>query len=177
MSDFTMDTVQDDMVVLMDYTLTVEGQEIDKGPIEYLQGHGNIIPGLETALNGMKIGETREVFVSAVDAYGEYDEESLVQISRESFPPDFEISLGIPMRIRDEEGHVFSGTVTALSEDSVEFDMNHPLQGKIFILKLPSLSCGQLHLKSSNMAMSKAVVLVVGPMAVEMAAANLIGTL
>ena len=51
MSDFTMDTVQDDIVVLMDYTLTVEGQEIDKGPIEYLQGHGNIIPGLETSID------------------------------------------------------------------------------------------------------------------------------
>ena len=99
MSDFTMDTVQDDMVVLMDYTLTVEGQEIDKGPIEYIQGHGNIIPGLETALNGMKIGETREVFVSAVDAYGEYDEESWLGNFSHLFP-DFEISLGVPMRIR-----------------------------------------------------------------------------
>lgn len=130
MSELNIDIVQDDMVVLMDYTLTVEGQEIDKGPIEYLQGHGNIISGLETALNGMKIGESREVFVPAAEAYGEYDEESLVQISRDSFPPDFEISLGVPMRIRDEEGHVFSGTVTAISDDNVEFDMNHPLAGK-----------------------------------------------
>ena len=135
MSEVTKDIVQEDMVVLLDYTLTVDGEEIDAGPIQYLQGHNNIISGLEAALIGMKTGESKDVMVKAADAYDDYDEESVVNVSRDSFPSDFEIHLGRPMRIRDEGGHIFTGTVTALSEDSVELDLNHPLAGKDLAFK------------------------------------------
>ena len=135
MSEVTKDIVQEDMVVLLDYTLTVDGEEVDTGPILYLQGYNNIISGLETALIGMKTGESKEILVNATDAYGEYDEESVVNVSRDSFPADFEIHLGRPMRIRDQGGHIFTGTVIALSEDSVELDLNHPLAGKDLAFK------------------------------------------
>lgn len=135
MSDIKVETVQDDVVVLLDYTLFVDGEEMDSGPIEYLHGHGNIIQGLEDALAGMSIGESRNVTVMAVDAYGEYDESNLIKISRESFPPEFELELGHPLRIRDEGGHVFSGTITALDDKDIEFDMNHPLAGKDLFFK------------------------------------------
>ena len=135
MSDIKIETVQDDVVVLLDYTLFVDGEEKDSGPIEYLHGHGNIIAGLENALTGMAIGESRDVTVMAVDAYGEYDESNIIKISRESFPPDFELELGHPLRIRDEANHVFSGTITALDEKDIEFDMNHPLAGKDLFFK------------------------------------------
>jgi FKBP-type peptidyl-prolyl cis-trans isomerase SlyD len=135
MTEIKVETVQNGIVVLLDYTLTVDGEEMDAGPIQYLHGHNNIISGLEAALVGMIIGESRDVQVSAVDAYGEYDESNVVKITRASFPPDFEIKLGHPLRIRDESGHIFNGTVTALDEDDIEFDMNHPLAGKDLFFK------------------------------------------
>jgi len=114
MSETKTDIVQDDMIVILDYTLIVDGEEIDSGPIEYLQGHNKIIPGLESELAGMKVGESRDVLVKSKDGYGEYDEEAVVDVSRDSFPEGFEIVLGRPMRIRSEDGNIFSGTVTAL---------------------------------------------------------------
>ena len=69
--------VSKDMVVSMDYTLTVEGEVLDSskehGPIEFLQGHRNIIPGLESELNGMTVGEGKDVVVAAKDGYGVSD--------------------------------------------------------------------------------------------------------
>jgi len=75
------------------------------------------------------------VLVKSKDAYGELDEEAVVDVSRDSFPEGFEIVLGRPMRIRSEDGNIFSGTVTALSEESVELNLNHPLAGKDLFFK------------------------------------------
>lgn len=135
MTEIKTDSVQNDMVVLLDYTLFVDGEELDSGPIEYLHGHGNIIQGLEDALTGMLIGQSRDVQVTAANAYGEYDQENVIRITRNSFPEDFEIELGRPLSIRDESNHVFNGSITAISEDEVEFDTNHPLAGKDLFFK------------------------------------------
>jgi len=135
MSDIKIDLVQDNMVVVLDYVLTVDGNEVDANSMPYLHGHGNIIPGLESAISGMKLGETKDILVKAADAYGEYDEESLVKVNRDSFPKDFEIKLGSPLRIRDENGHIFSGTITALGQDTIELDLNHPMAGKDLFFK------------------------------------------
>lgn len=143
MSEIIVETVQNDMVVLLDYSLTVDGEIVDNGPIQYMHGHNNIISGLEEALIGMKIGESKDVNVAAIDAYGEYDEGSVVKIGRDSFPEDFEIELGRPMRIRDESGHIFNGTVTAMDDTDVELDLNHPLAGKDLHFKTTILDLRQ----------------------------------
>jgi FKBP-type peptidyl-prolyl cis-trans isomerase SlyD len=78
----------------------------------------------------LQVGDTKEVLVRAEDAYGEFDPDAVVMVTRASFPPDFEIRLGEPMRLRDANGHFFTGVATALYEDSVELDLNHPMAGK-----------------------------------------------
>ena len=113
---------------------------IESNLLEYLHGHGNIIPGLEEGLLGLQEGERKQVFVAAKDAYGEFDPDSVITVSRESFPADFEIHLGEAMRLRDAAGHVFQGVATALSEDSVELDLNHPMAGKDLHFKVTVLS-------------------------------------
>ena len=70
--------VADDLVVRLDYTLTLSGGEVydsseDSGPLEYLQGHGQLIPGLEEALYEMAVGDEKDVIVTPDVAYGEYD--------------------------------------------------------------------------------------------------------
>ena len=130
MDEQTINTVQDDVVVQLAYELVVDDEEIEANTMEYLHGHQNIIPGLEEALTGLQLGDTKQILVLAKDAYGEYDPDSIVFITRASFPPDFEIRLGEPMRLRDSQGHVFSGIATALTEENVELDLNHPMAGK-----------------------------------------------
>lgn len=133
-------TVQDDNVVEMTYILTVDGEIADQGTLEYLQGHGNIIAGLEKGLEGAKVGETREVLVEAKDGYGEHDPKRVLPVNRNSFPEDFEFKLGEMLRIRDASGHVFQAIPVAVSEDTVELDLNHPMAGKDLNFKVTILS-------------------------------------
>jgi FKBP-type peptidyl-prolyl cis-trans isomerase SlyD len=127
--------VEKDIVVTMDYRLEVEGQEIDSGPIQFLQGHGNIIAGLEKEVEGMNLGEEKEVLVKAEEAYGHYDPELEMEVPLSTFPPDFQIELGRPMRLQDGEGHVFTGVAVAITNDTVKLNLNHPLAGKDLLFK------------------------------------------
>src|SRR5437016_3385911 len=82
--------IQDGQVVSMDYSLTVDGKIVDSsdghGPLEFIQGTGNIIPGLERELYGLVIGDNKKVTVAPPDAYGELDQEAYVEVPRAEFP-------------------------------------------------------------------------------------------
>ena len=70
-------TVQDNQVISLDYELIVEDESLentaDGEPIQFIQGIGQIIPGLENALYGMKVGEQKTIVIQPEDGYGEYD--------------------------------------------------------------------------------------------------------
>ena len=87
------DSVQNDVVVSMEYTLHVDDEEIDSSegqdPLQFLVGHGNIISGLEREMIGMKVGESKDVIVPAEDAYGEYDEEAFMDVPRDAVPQGY----------------------------------------------------------------------------------------
>jgi FKBP-type peptidyl-prolyl cis-trans isomerase SlyD len=126
--------VADDMVVSIDYTLTVDGEVIDSTedsfPLEYIQGHHNIIPGLENELAGMSVGESKEVLVPSKDAYGEIDPNAFTDVSRSQFPEGFELILGRSLRINTTSGHIMTASIAEIGEESVKLDLNHPLAGK-----------------------------------------------
>ncbi len=132
MAEQTM-IVRDGLVVSLDYTLTVGGQVIDASgqtPLEYLQGYNNIIPGLERELDGLALGESKEVVVAPKDAYGDYDPGAVFDIPRAQFPAGFQFEAGAPVRVRTDEGQVTTAYIQALDEQSVKLDLNHPLAGK-----------------------------------------------
>lgn len=127
--------VQNNIVVTLDYQLEVEGKQIDAGPIQFLHGHGNIIPGLEKEVDGMQLGEEKQILVQAEDAYGHYDPELEIDIPRSSFPDDFEIELGRPMRMQDDKGNIFTGVAVAITDETIKMNLNHPLAGKNLLFK------------------------------------------
>lgn len=127
--------IEKDIVVTLEYSLEVDGNEIDSGPIQFLHGYGNIIPGLESEVEGMALGEEKEVLVKAKKGYGDYDPEMEIEVPLSSFPKDFEIKLGHPMRLQDGEGHVFTGVATAITGDAAKLNLNHPLAGKDLLFK------------------------------------------
>jgi len=135
MAEKNVSKIEKNVIVTLDYRLEVNGNEIDSGPIQFLQGHGNIIPGLESQIEGMDLGEERDILVKAQDAYGEYDAELEIDVPLSTFPEDFEIKLGHPMRMQDGEGHVFTGVAVAISDDTVKLNLNHPLAGKDLLFK------------------------------------------
>jgi FKBP-type peptidyl-prolyl cis-trans isomerase SlyD len=139
--------VQDDVVVSIDYTLRLDdGEVVDSSdgrePLEFLQGRGQIITGLEQELYGMGIGDEKEVTVSPDEGYGEYDEERVQSVPRETFPDDMELEEGLSVRMRDaNSGQVFDAFVEKLQDENVVLDFNHPLAGEtlFFDVKIAGL--------------------------------------
>ncbi|MBC7878124.1 MAG: peptidylprolyl isomerase [Anaerolineales bacterium] len=127
------DTVQNGVVVSMDYKLTVDGEVLDSsddaGPLQFLAGHDNIVPGLEREMIGMKIGDSKDVVVSPEDGYGEFDEEGFMDVPRSEFPSDMQIEEGVELNITDEDGENQFARVESITNESVRLDLNHPLAG------------------------------------------------
>jgi FKBP-type peptidyl-prolyl cis-trans isomerase SlyD len=127
--------VANDMVVSMAYVLEIDGEEIDRAdeddPMLFLQGHGNIIPGLEKELYDMGIGDSKNVTVQPADAYGELDPENRDRIPRNILPADYEPIVGDPLELRDTQtGEVFQVYVADVEDGDVIVDFNHPLAGE-----------------------------------------------
>ena len=130
--------VADDLVVSMDYTLRLDdgdGDVVDtsagRDPLEFIQGTGSIIPGLENARYGMGVGEEKEVTVAADDGYGQRDPDAFQSVPREMFPDDMELEEGMGLQLRDQNtGQPLVAYVEAIKPDKVLLDFNHPLAGE-----------------------------------------------
>jgi FKBP-type peptidyl-prolyl cis-trans isomerase SlyD len=126
--------VADNVVVSLEYKLTVGGEIVDStddsDPLEFLQGHKNIIPGLEKELYGMSIGDKKTVLVSAKDAYGELDSEAFVDVPRDEFPPDIPLETGVQIQVRDMQGGLMDAVIEKIGDDVVQLNFNHPLAGE-----------------------------------------------
>jgi FKBP-type peptidyl-prolyl cis-trans isomerase SlyD len=126
--------VMDGQVVSMDYNLHIDGQLVDssKGgdPLDYLHGAGNIIPGLESELDGMAVGESKRVIVSPADGYGEHDPEAYMEVPRGEFPAEIPLEIGTQLQLQNEDGHPMYARIDEINDDTVVLDFNHPLAGK-----------------------------------------------
>lgn len=122
------------MVVTMHYTLTDDsGETIDSSvggePLSYLHGHGNIIPGLEKALEGATTGHKSSVTVPPAEAYGEKNPDMVFEAPRAHFPPDLQLHPGLRVTADGPQGPI-SLTVVEVTETGAVLDANHPLAGK-----------------------------------------------
>ncbi len=127
-------TISKDKMVSIDYVLkddagTVIDSSKDTGPLEYLHGNGNLIPGLESQLEGRSAGEFFTAVVQPADAYGEYDKKLVLQVPRNQFDSDAPIEIGMRFQADTNAGPTIV-RVTAVSEDTVTVDANHELAGK-----------------------------------------------
>ena len=133
-ADNNPQAVADDVVVSLAYKLTVDGEVLDQADdsdaLQLLQGHHNIISGLESELAGMKVGETKTVKVTPEGGYGMRDEESLDDIPLDEFPEGVKPEVGMELEVKDEEGNEMTGVVLSVGSESAKMDFNHPLAGK-----------------------------------------------
>ena len=156
--------VDDGQVVSMHYTLHVNGQVLDSSdggdPLQFIQGVGHIIPGLEHELYNMKIGDSKKVVVAAKDGYGEVDMEAFMDVPRNSFPTHVPLQVGTELELRDQSDHPVYARIETITDDNVRLNMNHPLAGKElhFDVKIADLrpateeevSHGHVHGKEHN---------------------------
>jgi len=123
-----------DTIVKIDYTLTSnDGDVIDSSegrePLAYLHGHGNIIPGLEKALEGKTEGEELTVQVEPEEAYGVHRPELVQQVSIEAFAGIDKVEPGMRFNADSAQGPLVV-KVTNIDGDQVTIDANHELAGK-----------------------------------------------
>jgi FKBP-type peptidyl-prolyl cis-trans isomerase SlyD len=126
--------IAQDCVVSIHYTLTNDaGETLDSSaggePLAYLHGNGNLISGLERALDGKTAGEKLSVKIAPADAYGEYDKALVQRIPRRTMKGISDIRVGMQLQAQSDQG-ARAVTVTQVVGDMVTIDGNHPLAGQ-----------------------------------------------
>ncbi len=127
-------TITDGKEVSIEYTLTLENNEVadtnvGKDPLSFEQGAHQIIPGLEKAIEGMKVGESRKVTVKPEDAYGPLVKEAIIEVEKDRMP-ESAFKVGSQVQAKGPDEQVLVGLVTAVTGDKATIDFNHPMAGK-----------------------------------------------
>ncbi len=122
------------MVVTMHYTLSDDGGAVldssqDGDPLTYLHGHGNIVPGLEKALEGKEAGHKSRVTVVPAEGYGDVNPDAIFEAPRAHFPEEANLAEGQRVYADGPNGQIVL-TVVRLTETGAILDANHPLAGK-----------------------------------------------
>ena len=107
----------------------------DRGKtISVTVGNGDMIAGFEQALEGMEIGQTKHIELKAADAYGDYNAAAIAEVSKEIFPEavrdQIEVGTVLPLTHAEFPNKPFPATAKQVKEDSVVFDLNHPMAGR-----------------------------------------------
>jgi peptidylprolyl isomerase len=123
-----------------------DGTEFDSSegsdPIVFTIGGGEVIPGFETALEGMSTGQKKTERIAAENAYGDHRDELVFTIPRDQMPDGDDIEVGDMLQVGFPDGSTAAVTVAAMEGDTVTLDANHPLAGKNLTFELELVSIG-----------------------------------
>lgn len=109
-----------------------EGSE----PLEFEVGSGTVIQGFDEGVTGMRIGEKKTINIPADEAYGQKEEDRVMEFPIDRFPPDLQPEIGMQLNMSNGEGQNLPVTITDVKEDSVVLDANHPLAGEDLVFDL-----------------------------------------
>ena len=123
-------------VVSLHYTGTLEdGSVFDTSkkrdtPLKFTAGSGQVIPGFDKAVMGMKKGEEKKFTLQPSEAYGERKPGLTQTIPRKLLPKNQEPKLGMMLALGTQDGRQIPATITKVTDENVTMDLNHPLAGK-----------------------------------------------
>jgi len=163
--------ISKDKVVSLTYELRLDGNkgEIvetlnDDSPLTFLYGSGNLLPKFEQNINGLKVGDSFSFDLKAEDAYGEVNENAIVNVPISAFEIDGKIDNnmlqeGNKIPMQDASGNKLTGIVKEITDESVVMDFNHPMAGNhlFFSGKITEvreatneeMNCGHVHYPGS----------------------------
>ena len=127
--------IENGNVVGIDYSLHLrDGRVIDSSdpgqPLTYLHGEGQIVPGLESALAGLSVGDRKQVVVAPAEGYGDHDPRGLQEVPRSAFPPGFDPKAGMELTAEGPDGEPVPFVIREVRPEAILIDLNHPLAGK-----------------------------------------------
>ncbi len=131
--------------VTVHYTGTLDDgsvfdSSLGREPLEFVLGAGDMIPSFEKAVRGMEVGEIKKVKIPPKDAYGEYQEDLVIKIDRDTIPDYFPVQIGDKLPLQSNQGDSITAEITSITEDSVICDRNHKLAGKTLAFEIELLS-------------------------------------
>ncbi|MGB8646588.1 MAG: peptidylprolyl isomerase [Anaerolineae bacterium] len=109
---------------------TVFDSSVGREPLEFTLGEGQVIPGFESAVEGMNTGENKTTQIPSEEAYGPHYPEMVLVVPRNQFPLDVDPKVGDQLQLRQPDGQSFVVNVTETTPEAVTLDANHPLAGK-----------------------------------------------
>lgn len=127
--------IENKRAVAIGYKLTIDdGILVDMSepgqPLWYLHGFGNIIPGLESALEGLEVGDKKTVVVEPEQGYGTYEQERVHQVPKTQFDAKASFNVGDRVSANSPDGRQMEARVKAISAKEITLDFNHELAGK-----------------------------------------------
>jgi len=111
-------------------------------PLEFTLGEGTVIPGFESAVEGMEVGDTLTTTIEASDAYGVADPRLRVNVPHDRFPDDIDPQVGQYLQVTQQDGTTIPVTVAEVAEEAVTLDANHPLAGQDLTFEITLVSVG-----------------------------------
>lgn len=136
-------TISTGKEVSIEYTLKLENKEvidsnIGSEPLTFTHGARQIIPGLENALEGMKVGDSKQVTVKPEEGYGPINKEALIEVKKEQIPQEA-LKVGAQLQAKDPNGQILNFRVAEVKDQMVVLDANHPLAGKTLYFEVKIL--------------------------------------
>jgi FKBP-type peptidyl-prolyl cis-trans isomerase 2 len=107
-----------------------------RAPLEFEVGAGMMIPGFDSGVLGMSIGEKKTINIPAEEAYGLAQDDLLMEFPIDRFPPDMKPEVGMTLNMSDGQGQQFPVVIADVKDDIVILDANHPLAGKELIFDI-----------------------------------------
>lgn len=101
-----------------------------RDPLEFRIGDGQVIPGFETGVVGLAVGDSKTFTIPAEEAYGAHRPDWVIDVPRDQMPDHLDLEVGGQLQLKQESGQVTVVTITELSDDQVTLDANHPLAGQ-----------------------------------------------
>ncbi|MBI4510363.1 MAG: peptidylprolyl isomerase [Deltaproteobacteria bacterium] len=134
-----------DAVVAIEYTIRdQEGEVVDssegRSPLVYIHGYRQIVPGVETALDGLEAGHGIDVHVSPAEGYGDRDPDAIMILPRSVFPEEEDLETGSMFRAFRSDGKPVVFSVLEATPEVVVVDANHPLAGQTLHVNVEVLS-------------------------------------
>jgi peptidylprolyl isomerase len=143
--EYLLATVKNGDTVAVHYTGSLTDGTIfdssrDREPLSFTVGEGQVIGGFNDAVQGMNVGEAKKVTIPATEAYGEYNDQFVLNVKPSDIPSEIEVEEGMDLQLHQEDGGAIPVRVTGVTEEAVTLDANHPLAGKDLTFEIEVVS-------------------------------------
>ncbi|MEO9476545.1 MAG: peptidylprolyl isomerase [Cyclobacteriaceae bacterium] len=109
---------------------------LERDPLQFTVGAGQMIKGFDDAVNGMELNEKTKVTIPCAEAYGEKNDQLIQEVSKTELPADMKPEAGQTLVATNQDGQQTHVLVTDVAEDKITIDANHPLAGQDLVFEI-----------------------------------------